>query len=366
MSEDVTPYGTEGNKPYQIRAYREQAGLSQGELGTLLGVTRQTIAAWEKGERAPSLEQLSKIARALNVPLDLLLGEVEEAGPSLLFRSDNPESLSPELRGLLARKYQDYASIEKMTGELSALPPSHNLEGYDPMTSEAMGREVRDWLGVEQAPLGDVLSLLEGKGIKVIMHPLPNEVSGLSAYTEELGGVIFVNANHPTERKYFTALHELGHLIFHRREYGKPQTGKDREKEYTVNHFAGAVLMPRNVVEKELRNYRRQWIPEPLLQDLKLRYQVSMRAILIRANQVGLMTTAQKRQQYDALDKKYGPTEEKPELPPPQTLRRLERLVYLALLKEEITTSRAAEILSKPLIEVHRALQGWLEEGSET
>ena len=364
MSEDVMPYNTGATGQFQIRTYREQANLSQGELGTLLGVTRQTIAAWEKGERAPSLEQLSKLARALNVPLDLLLGEVEEAGPSLLFRSDNPESLGPELRSLLAHKYQDYASVEKMIGDLSALPPSHNLEGYDPLTSEAMGREVRDWLGVEQAPLGDVLSLLEGKGIKVILHPLPNDISGLSAYTEELGGVIFVNSGHPTERKYFTALHELGHLIFHRREYGKPQAGKDREKENTANHFAGAVLMPRNVVEKELRNYRRQWIPEPLLQDLKLRYQVSMRLVLIRANQVGMTPTTLKRQQYDALDKKYGPTKELPELPPPRTLRRLERLVYQALLKEEITTSRAAEILGKPLVEVRRELQDWLEEGN--
>lgn len=348
----------------QIRAYREQANLSQEELGKLLGVTRQTIAAWEKGDRAPSLEQLSKLARSLNIPLDLLLEKTKDSESTLLFRADNPESLGPELRALLSRKSQDYASVEKMTGELSALPPSHNLEGYDPMLSEAMGREIRDWLGVEQAPLGDVLSLLEEKGLKVVLHPLPNEVSGLSAYTDELGGVIFVNANHPTERQYFTALHELGHLIFHRREYGKPQSGKDREKESTVNHFAGAVLMPRNVIEKELRSYRRQWIPEPLLQDLKLRYQISMRTILIRANQVGMIQPAQKRQQYDALDKKYGPTKEEPVLPPPRTLRRLERLVYQALLKEEITTSRAAEILNKPLVEVHRELGNWLEEGA--
>ena len=136
----------------QIRAYREQARLSQEELGNLLGVTRQTIAAWEKGDRAPSLEQFSKLARALSIPLDLLLERAEDSGPSLLFRADNPESIGPELRALLARKSQDYASVEKMTGELSALPPSHNLEGYDPQLSEAMGREIRDWLGVEQAP----------------------------------------------------------------------------------------------------------------------------------------------------------------------------------------------------------------------
>lgn len=347
-----------------IRVYREQIGISQEELGTQVGVTRQTIAVWENGDRTPSLDQLAKIARALRVPIDILLTDTTVETPSLLFRADEPESLGPELRSLLTRKAQDYAAVEKMTGELSALPPSHNHDAYDPAIAEGMGREIRDWLGVEQAPLGDVLSLLEERGIKVIPHPLPPAVSGLSAYTDELGGVIFVNASHPTERQYFTALHELGHLIFHRREYGKPQYGKDRHKEDTANHFAGAVLMPRGVVEKELRNYRKQPIPEPLLQDLKMRYQISMRTILIRAYQLNVISPSQKREQYNALDKKYGRTGEEPVLPPPHTLRRLERLVYQALLREEITTSRAAEVLGKPLVEVRNELQKWLGEGA--
>jgi DNA-binding XRE family transcriptional regulator len=38
-----------------IRVCREQKGLSQEELGQKVGVTRQTIAAWEKNERAPSV-----------------------------------------------------------------------------------------------------------------------------------------------------------------------------------------------------------------------------------------------------------------------------------------------------------------------
>jgi len=350
----------------KIRAYREQVKMSQGELGELLGVTRQTIAAWERGERTPSLEQLSRMSRALNAPLELLLGTEDEAGPGLLFRADNPESLTLELQTLLTRRFQDYAYVEKVTGDVSALPPSRNLEGYDPLTAEEVAREIRDWLGAERAPLGNALALLENRGIKVILYPLPDEVSGVSAYTEELGGVIFVNEEHPTERKYFTALHELGHLIFHRREYGRPQSGKDRAKEKLANHFAGAVLLPRNVLEKELRGYSRGWLPLPLLQDMKLRFQVSLRAILIRANQVGLMTTSLKNQQYRALDERFGPTDEDPKLPAPSSLCRLERLVYLALLNEEITISRAAEILGKPLVEIRRKLQDWLAEGAES
>ncbi|WP_119278167.1 helix-turn-helix domain-containing protein, partial [Calidithermus roseus] len=37
-----------------IQPLREQRGLSQTDLGNKVGVTRQTIAVWEKGERMPS------------------------------------------------------------------------------------------------------------------------------------------------------------------------------------------------------------------------------------------------------------------------------------------------------------------------
>ena len=238
------------------------------------------------------------------MPTDLV--KTENTDSSLLFRIDNPERFGAELRMLLARKAYNYASVEKIVGELPILPPSHNFNICDPQILEAMGREVRGWLGVKEAPLGDVLSLLESKRLKILQHPFQSELSGLSAYSEEVGGVIFVNARHPTKRKYSTALHELGHLIFHRSEYGKTLFEKDSEKEIAVNHFAGAVLMPDNVLKQELLHYRQRWIPEPLLQDLKLRYQISMKMILVRATQVGLIQVAQKEQQYASLEKKYG------------------------------------------------------------
>ena len=261
----------------------------------------------------------------------------------------------------LARKAYNYASVEKIVGELPILPPSHNFNICDPQILEAMGREVRGWLGVKEAPLGDVLSLLESKRLKILQHPFQSELSGLSAYSEEVGGVIFVNARHPTKRKYSTALHELGHLIFHRSEYGKTLFEKDSEKEIAVNHFAGAVLIPGHVLEKELHLYRQRWIPEPILQDLKARYQISMKMILIRATQVGLIQIAQKEQQCAALEKKYAITKVDQGKPLPRTLCRLERLVYQALLMGDISISKAAKILGKPLAEIRATLRDWLE-----
>ncbi len=345
----------------RLREFRDQAGLSQDDLGRKVGVTRQTIAFWEKGERSPSLAQLHKVAKALEVTAGVLLDQGEgREKTTILFRSDEPEALKPEIRDVLAKRARDYAFIEKALGEVSALPPAHPYEGFDAAIAENMASEVRDWLGVERGPLGDVFDLLEGRGLKVVLHTLPDEVSGLSAYTDENGAIFFINSEHPVERQYFTALHELGHLIFHRSDYGEVSQKQSKKKETMANYFAGALLLSRYAVEKELKSFAGQWLPEPLLADIKLRYQVSMRTVAFRAGQCGLISKKQAWEQYEWIEDKYGPTAESPKLERSKSLRRLERLVFRALLAEEITTSKAAEVLGRSLASVHRELSAWI------
>lgn len=45
-------------------------GMTQGDLGDRVGVTRQTIAAIEKGKYSPSLEVAFRIARVFGKPLE--------------------------------------------------------------------------------------------------------------------------------------------------------------------------------------------------------------------------------------------------------------------------------------------------------
>lgn len=59
--------------PFQnaIKVYRFLAdGMTQGELGERVGVTRQTIAAIEQGKYSPSLEVAYRIARVFGKPLE--------------------------------------------------------------------------------------------------------------------------------------------------------------------------------------------------------------------------------------------------------------------------------------------------------
>ena len=53
----------------QIKDLRLAIGLTQEELATQVGVTRQTIIAIEKGGYVPSLLLAFKIANAFNKPL---------------------------------------------------------------------------------------------------------------------------------------------------------------------------------------------------------------------------------------------------------------------------------------------------------
>lgn len=55
----------------RVRELREAAnGMTQTELGDAIGVTRQTIAAIERGRYSPSLESAFRIARAFGVGIE--------------------------------------------------------------------------------------------------------------------------------------------------------------------------------------------------------------------------------------------------------------------------------------------------------
>lgn len=357
-----------------IRLFREQLGFTQENLGELIGVTRQTIATWENGEREPTFLQLSNVARVMGVPVELLVGSSSQGGvpqqtlSTLLFRADEPSALTPVIRRHLNQKVSNYVNLEKRIGESPISPAQYPLEGYDNEVIEDLSKEVRSWLGVgETVPIGDVLALLESKGLKIVQYPLSEKISGFSAYTDDWGCVIVINNNHPTERKFFTALHELAHLILHRREYRQLQerTKSSDPREKAANHLAGAVLMPKTAAHRELRAYRQRWLPEPLLIDIKRRYGVSLRTVLYRAEQIGIITKQQQGQQLGKLTKQYGPYKEPGELPQLERLTRLERLVYTALLTDKITLSFAAEMLAKKTSEVLHELESWTHQEQE-
>lgn len=58
----------------KIRELREETSTPQQKIADLLGVTRQSLSLYEKGERTINVEALGKLAEFFNVSADYLLG----------------------------------------------------------------------------------------------------------------------------------------------------------------------------------------------------------------------------------------------------------------------------------------------------
>lgn len=59
----------------RIRACRERAGMTQGELAAAAFVTRQSMGNWENGKTLPDVQSLQLVARSLGTTVDGILGD---------------------------------------------------------------------------------------------------------------------------------------------------------------------------------------------------------------------------------------------------------------------------------------------------
>jgi transcriptional regulator with XRE-family HTH domain len=64
----------------RINTARNNAHLSQQELGTSIGVSDKSISAYEKGRSQPPLKNLQKIADATNHPLTYFTQDENDEG----------------------------------------------------------------------------------------------------------------------------------------------------------------------------------------------------------------------------------------------------------------------------------------------
>ena len=65
----------------EVREQRRQRELSQAELASAIGVSRQTVIAIESGRYSPSLPLAFRIAKFFDQPVDKLFDPEEEVKP---------------------------------------------------------------------------------------------------------------------------------------------------------------------------------------------------------------------------------------------------------------------------------------------
>ena len=60
-----------------LQKIRSEKNLSQEQLADKIGVSRQTISAWESGKASPELDKITAISKLFSVSIDELVGEIK-------------------------------------------------------------------------------------------------------------------------------------------------------------------------------------------------------------------------------------------------------------------------------------------------
>lgn len=60
----------------RLKVLRKQKGLTQEEIAEKLGVSRQAIAKWERGETMPDIESCVKLADLYETTVDMLVRNI--------------------------------------------------------------------------------------------------------------------------------------------------------------------------------------------------------------------------------------------------------------------------------------------------
>lgn len=246
----------------RLRKAREAAKLTQAEAATAVSMARTTLVAIEQGQRRVRTDELHAFSRLYRVSINALLRREAvhvDLVPRFRKLSNATHEGSAEAVALLAELAKAEVELENILGvrRSPSYPPERPiLAGDVRLQAEQDALELRERLGLGQAPIKDMVTLLEMElGVRVYIRRFAGKVSGLYVYDDALGACILLNANHPRSRRNQTGGHEVGHFLSTRRQpeiYRLNEPENSREERY-ANAFGRAFLTPARAVMQKFK-----------------------------------------------------------------------------------------------------------------
>ncbi|MBE8717583.1 helix-turn-helix domain-containing protein [Cellvibrio polysaccharolyticus] len=267
--------------PNRLILARQRRGLTKVVLAERAGLSSKLITLYEKSIQEPTEESLKLLANTLGFPVSFFSGDDIEAptGDNASFRSFSRMTASQRdaalAAGGIAYLFSDW--IDKNFNL-----PLINVPDCSGMEPEAAAMVVRnEWL-LGQAPIKNLVHLLESKGIRVYsLSEETNQVNAFSCWRRGTTPFVFLNTQKSNEASRFDAAHELGHLVLHRHGENK---GKQVEAE--ANAFASALLMPK----ESIFAYASTCKTTAAVIKTKKFWNVSAMALTYRLHKVGLLS----------------------------------------------------------------------------
>ncbi|MCP5397205.1 MAG: XRE family transcriptional regulator [Sphingomonadaceae bacterium] len=266
----------------RLRVARQRRKMTGKQLAKKAKLTPVTVSKAENGHQI-QLDTANSLAEALCYPLEFFYMDDPDviSVNTVSFRSlakmgaaDRDASLAAGSLGVALYDWVD---------ERFHLPKPDLIDlSKERERPESAARLLRQHWGLGDRPIGNFLSLLESKGVRVLS--LSENTLDVDAYSfwRSDRPYVFLNQQKTPERSIFDCAHELGHLVMHHHAGAKG----DRGAEHQADAFASAFLMPEADIKSEARSV------ESVRQVLRLkkRWRVSAMALVFRLHKLGMIT----------------------------------------------------------------------------
>jgi Zn-dependent peptidase ImmA (M78 family)/DNA-binding XRE family transcriptional regulator len=266
--------------------------MTQDALAKAADVARASIANLEKGRQKVPLDNLVRIAAVLHVDYRALLPDPLRLESRVEERVtiDSVREKAPVAAALIQR-------LQKESNEWGGSMRKKRMPNLGKAIQRA-NRLLEDQ-GVIEAPV-DVEALAHSQGMILRFDEMEEKISGVLV---KKGDRIFaaINKLHHPNRQRFTVAHELGHLLLHAKSptvfvddalvyFREDDSATPSDAlEMEANVFAAALLMPRKLLEKDIRGRFIDAFDDSAMRALLQKYRVSQQALLIRLTRLGFL-----------------------------------------------------------------------------
>jgi Zn-dependent peptidase ImmA (M78 family)/DNA-binding XRE family transcriptional regulator len=303
--------GTPGFHGKRLTEAREARGLTGVALADMAGVSKSTISQYEKGDQTPRPDVMKRLTEILNLPMEFFL-RPPSAGRSGVFHY---RSMAAATKGARLRAQRRHEWLREIVAWLTTMVelPALNFPVFDVPDDpvridrdliERIATAARRYWAMGDGPIDRVIWLLENHGAVVALSDFGSEE--LDAFSEHgcdgFEPYISVSADRViAARANFTAGHELGHLLLHRRvpENVANRPVEHRLMETQANLFADAFLLPEATFSPQVRTPSLD-----LFRALKPKWRVSIGAMIMRCHALGILNQDQYTRLWIAYSKR--------------------------------------------------------------
>lgn len=346
----------EKNFATRLKQARIMQGLSMDSLckKANYAISKQSISKYENEKMMPDSGTLIVLSKALGVNIDYFFRPLNISIEHIEFRKKSTLGTKQieSIKEIVKDRIERYFEIESIIDIQNQFQSKYNnvtiLGEKDIYPIVSLIKN--DWKLGEDG-INNLIEILEENSIKVIEIDAPMRFDGLSGYVNNENAVIVLNQNFSSERKRFTALHELGHLLLN-----FDRSIDDKQIENLCNLFANEMLISKEVFISKIGTNRHD-ISLQELQGIQVQFGISIDALMYKAKYLNIITY--NRYKTYCINKNsnlaFKQRIEESRYQEEQSDRFM-RLVYRALASDLISISKASTLLNIPVNSVRDQL----------